>query len=529
MIEMTALRKKIASQRKPGVKRKDKNEVKGNSAVDKYRMLLEQIPILTYVTQLDDFWNYIFVSPQIQDLTGYSQAEMINNPSYLMQKLIHPEDRNRVAQEANSSQATHKAFVSEYRIFHRDDSLRWFHDEAVVIRDESGNPVLWSGVVFDITKRKLAEEALRESEERFRQLAENIHEVFWLSLPEKARMLYVSPTYEEIWGCTCASLYERPASFLDAIHPNDRARVIDRQKDQIRGGYDEQYEIVRPDGSTRWVRDRAFPIKNERGEVYRIAGIAEDITERMKAEKKILAYQKQLRFLASQLSLAEERERRLLATGLHDRIGQNLAITMMKLGALKQFFPCGGLSKALEEIRLVIEETIRSVRSLIFEISPPILYELGLEAALESLTEKFQQEHGIIMEFYDDCKPKPIGNDLRVTLFQATRELLMNIAKHSRATRAKVRIRRLLGFVIVTVKDNGTGCKDNGTGFKRTDGNQGWYKAAGFGLFSIRERLIAIGGHLKIESKPGLGVRITIVAPLKTREDGNENKSSSSR
>jgi PAS domain S-box-containing protein len=131
--------------------------------------------------------------------------------------------------------------------------------------------------------------ALRASEERFRQLAENIREVFWMTNPEKTEMLYISPGYEEIWGRTCESLYAAPMNWVEAIHPEDRQRVLDAAlTQQLRGDYDQEYRIVRPDGSTRWIHDRAFPIRNATGEIYRLVGIAEDITKRKQSENKEL-------------------------------------------------------------------------------------------------------------------------------------------------------------------------------------------------------------------------------------------------
>jgi PAS domain S-box-containing protein len=127
--------------------------------------------------------------------------------------------------------------------------------------------------------------ALRESEQRFRQLAENIHEAFWLTDPVEQTVLYVSPAYEDIWGRTCASVYASPMRWLEAIHPDDRERVRRAaMTTQATGTYDEEFRIVRPDDSIRWIRDRAFPVRNPAGEVYRIAGMAEDITERKRTE-----------------------------------------------------------------------------------------------------------------------------------------------------------------------------------------------------------------------------------------------------
>jgi PAS domain S-box-containing protein len=140
--------------------------------------------------------------------------------------------------------------------------------------------------ITDVTERKQAEQILRESEERFRQLAENIHEVFWLTDPAKREMIYISPGYEQIWGRTCQSLYSSPQDWIEAVHPDDLERVSQAVREkQHSGKYNEEYRIVRPDGSERWIQDRAFPIRNEAGEVYRIAGIAEDITSRKQVEQ----------------------------------------------------------------------------------------------------------------------------------------------------------------------------------------------------------------------------------------------------
>jgi PAS domain S-box-containing protein len=126
---------------------------------------------------------------------------------------------------------------------------------------------------------------LRASEKRFRQLTESIREVFWMTDLTKSQMLYVSPAYEQIWGRPCASLYAAPTSWIDAIHPDDRKRISQRaMTNQASNEYDEEYRILRPDGSIRWIHDRAFPITNDTGAVYRIAGLAEDITERKLAE-----------------------------------------------------------------------------------------------------------------------------------------------------------------------------------------------------------------------------------------------------
>jgi PAS domain S-box-containing protein len=170
------------------------------------------------------------------------------------------------------------------------------HDDGVVhhslvskfpIPGADGRPALVGGMAIDITERKRAEDTLAGSEARFRQLAENINEVFWLADPQTTQILYVSPAYERVWGRPCQGLYERPQSFLDAVHPDDRekARVAALEKHSRGEATDVEYRIVRPDGSVRWVRDRGFPIRDAAGNVYRFAGLAEDVTDKKEAEE----------------------------------------------------------------------------------------------------------------------------------------------------------------------------------------------------------------------------------------------------
>ncbi|MFQ6136847.1 MAG: PAS domain S-box protein [Candidatus Hydrothermarchaeales archaeon] len=156
---------------------------------------------------------------------------------------------------------------------------------------------VYSGSI--ITERKRAKEILRESEERFRQLAENLDDIFWLVDAKKNQMLYISPAYENICGRPCESLYEQPGSWLESVHPEDRESVNAAFERQSRGErqFDEEYRIVRPDGSVHWIWARAFLIKNELGEVYRVAGIAKDITSHKRAEEALRESEKRYRTL----------------------------------------------------------------------------------------------------------------------------------------------------------------------------------------------------------------------------------------
>jgi PAS domain S-box-containing protein len=172
-----------------------------------------------------------------------------------------------------------------------DGTPIWIEGDYICLYDQSGRIVGHFGVQRDISDRTLAQQALQESEERFRQLAENIESVFWMTDPNKQQIIYVSPAYEKIWGRNCAELYDGSKSFLDAIHPEDRSRIVAAMSKPF-GEYDEEYRIIQPDGSIHWIRDRAFPVRDQTGKVYRVTGIAEDISDRKIAEQALQESQK---------------------------------------------------------------------------------------------------------------------------------------------------------------------------------------------------------------------------------------------
>ena len=237
-----------------------------------------------------------------------------------------------------------------------------------------------------------------------------------------------------------------------------------------------------------------------------------EISERRKIEQQLIEYQKQLQSLASELSLAEERLRRRIAIDVHDRIGQNLAISRIKIESLADSISSPKCNKTLNEIRDLMAQTIASTRSLTFELSPPVLYELGFEPAIEWLVRQTRQRHSLSAEFENDDQPKPLDDNIRVLLFQAVRELLVNIVKHASAKKVMVSVRRVNSEIQVEVADDGVGFDTSKLGSSD-------HETDGFGLFSIRERLSYISGRLDIESTPGGGTQVTLAAPI-----GHENK-----
>jgi predicted ATPase/signal transduction histidine kinase len=231
---------------------------------------------------------------------------------------------------------------------------------------------------------------------------------------------------------------------------------------------------------------------------------------RNQAEKELLQYQDQLRSLSSQLLLVEEKERRRMAVALHDNIGHALSSAVMELEKLKNETE-ETLSPRLETIHAIIDESIRATHTLTFELSPPLLYDLGLAAALDWLAEKTTKQYEIPVRFKEQGTFVDIDESTAILLFQSVREVLFNMVKHAKATQATI-------FMKNDGSDLEIAVEDDGKGFDASHPGAHGDAKGGFGLFSIQERLGSQGGYMEIDSIVGQGTRITLVSPL---ESGN--------
>ena len=232
--------------------------------------------------------------------------------------------------------------------------------------------------------------------------------------------------------------------------------------------------------------------------------------------RQIRAYQRQLRRLASELSLAEARERREIASELHDHIGQALAYVSQKVATLQGNAVFSGMEEDFSEILSILNQTIQYTRNLTVAISPPVLYELGLPAAIDWLAERAIHRYGREVLSFQTGTPREIPEDISVFIFKAVQELIANAAKHGEPERVTVRTNWLEDRFEVVVTDDGNGFETETLDGCLADGNC-------FGLFSIRERLSYVGGELTIKSKPGDGTRVSVTTGYSlTAEDKSD-------
>ncbi len=375
----------------------------------------------------------------------------------------------------------------------------------------SGRDVI-QGIWSDITELKRKEEALRDSKEKFRSIFE-LSPCSTVLLDLKGNIQQCNRQFVNYHATKEPAEAQVGRNISEFFPPEEVQHLFDtikktiKEKKTIIGPT--IYTMLKEDGSSFQGEGFSIVMMDVNGKPKGILGLAYDITERQKSEQKLRDYQMQLKSLASELTLAEERERRHIAVELHDQIAQSLVISKIKLDTLRSSAPSRDLVKELEAISDILYKTIQDIQSLTFDLSFPVLYELGFEAAVASwLVEQIQGKYGITSEFEDDKQDKPLDKDVCILLFRNVRELLINVVKHANASKVKVSIRKIDNRIQVSVEDDGVG-------FDVAKVVSSSAKGGGFGFFSIRERLEELGGQIDINSQSGHGTKIKLMAPLK--------------
>ncbi|WP_134213026.1 PAS domain-containing sensor histidine kinase [Pelotomaculum propionicicum] len=399
--------------------------------------------------------------------------------------------------------------------------------KASPLFDHDGNIVGAIESIRDISSLKHLEELTHLTGNELKQALEKLDErelmdriirtspAGILVVNSKMEVVFANTRAEQLLGLNIKSenprVYQKPLWFVTDEKGNpilDEDFVYMQVIISGKQVFDVEQGIQWPDGTRKLLSINGAPLFDRSGRVEGAVLSIEDKTGRKEAEERIINYQSQLRSLAAKLSLAEERERRRIAEGIHDQISQSLAISRLKIGELKRAASIDAVLENLDEIIFLIEDVIMKTRSLTFELSPPILYELGFGAAVEWLAEQLLEKNGLQVFLKNELASAALKEEVRVILFSSVRELFFNIVKHAGAHKVNVSIKNLGMKVRIVVEDDGTGF--NARLFGPMPG-----KPDGYGLFSVKERLEHLGGRMEIISGIGHGTSIVIEAPLK--------------
>ncbi len=376
-----------------------------------------------------------------------------------------------------------------------NESMAWYemHLGPLVRKGRITNILVTAS---DITQRKRAQQELAHNLEKYRALMTAIPDLL-IRISRSGEYIdcFPAPDFEPILP---SDLFMGKL-VTDVLPEQAAARSMSAIRRALRSGLVEEfeYELTTAEGP-RHYEARIVP-----DEAESVLAIVRDVTEHNVAQKDLENYREHLQRLNAQVILTEERERRNLARGLHDQVGQLLAVARGRLASLPKN---DANAKVIREVRRLIGAAIKETRALTFELSSPVLYELGLAAAIESLSEQMPGLEKLSFEFCGDGRTASGAGDIEIVLFRVTRELLMNVIKHAKARRVQVSVRSTDDCYEIVIHDDGVG-------FKTERAEQGFTRKGTFGLFAVKEQLDQIGAELRIESSPGGGTCATIVAP----------------
>lgn len=401
------------------------------------------------------------------------------------------------------------AWCAEFTMIHADGTKIPVEASSVIFRDEKGRRRTCM-IVRDLTGRRRAEEALRCSEARYRGVVEAQTEIISRILAD-GTFTFANEEYCRFFGRSADQLigtrWQPVAVAEDLPVIEEGLRSLSRANPVVVI----ENRVCAGDGQVRWMQFVNHGRFDAQGHLVETLSVGRDVTGRREAENASIAHFAKLRTLAARIEGSVERERRRIAEGLHDHVGQVLALAGMRLGMLKI---APGDREALavrREVRTCIDEAISFTRSLSAELHPPLLRQLGLAPTLRWLASEIERREGIRVTFRAGSPVPHPGEATGAFLFRAAQELSRNAIQHGRARRIDLSLRGGASSVRLRVRDDGVG-------FDVEPGTSA-APSRGFGLFSLAERAEEMGGRLEIRSAPGQGTLAVLVVPLEGRQE----------
>ena len=490
---------------------------------ERFRTLADNMPQLAWIADAGTDGQIHWFNRGWFDYTGTTLEEMQGSG---WKSVHHPDYVERVVQKFEHHVKHCLDWEDSFPLRGKDGQYRWFLSRMKIIRDESGAAVRMFGTNTDITQERHMTNALRESEARVRMATEATAVGMWEWNVLTNRLWWDHQLFK-IYGI--APTPDGVVDYSDwsgAVLPEDLPLNEEILQDIVRrcGTSRRMFRILRrDDGACRHVEAVETARANAQGQTEWVVGTNLDITDRLHTQEQLrqladtlearvmertqelaMSYDR-LRTLALDLTVAEQTERRRLATELHDFLAQLLVVTRMKVAQVLRQDHEPEVRKILQDADQLLHQSLDYTRSLVSELTPQALYERGLGAALHWLAEQMRRQEILNVEMSVEASELPLSETEAVLLFHSIRELLFNVLKHSHTDQAFVSMRYDQHVLSITVSDHGSGFEVSALRHDRSDR---------FGLLSIRERMLALGGSFDLQSEVGKGTVASLYLPV---------------
>jgi PAS domain S-box-containing protein len=490
-------------------------EERARESEQRFRALVETTS--DWVWEVDRDARYTYASPKVRDLLGYEPEDVIGKTPF---DFMPADEAERVAELFGEILQFRRPFSSLENVnLHRDGSRVVLETSGVPVFDSRGDLVGYRGIDRDITGRKRAEETLRESESRFRELADSLPQIV-AEMDQEGNFTFVNQNAFVVTGYTRQDM-EEGLNVLQMVAPEDHARLLENMGKVMRGNTfsSNEYTVVRKDGSRFPAAVYSNPIFSQKNEVG-CRAILMDITDLKRQEQALRESEtmlqntmEQLRHLSHRLLEIQEKERRYLAVELHDEMGQILTALRISLKRAERSMGRESRMIDINESVQMVDGLIERVRNLSIELRPSILDDFGLTAALEWYVNWLSAKTGFKIAFHTEVPEARFSAVLELTSFRITQEALTNAVRHSDANIVQVLLAARDGELHLTVKDDGKGFTTDRAHRKESKGRS-------FGLLGMQERASLAGGRLDIESQPGRGTTVHACFPLPLTREG---------
>ena len=410
---------------------------------------------------------------------------------------LHPDDRERVAKTFADATRNRSDYREEYRVVRTDGTIRWLADSGKFHSPSKSDPPRALGVAVDITERKQAEFALRESEERFRLMSNSAPVLIWMSGTDKLRT-YFNKSWLDFTGRPLSA--ELGNGWMEGVHPEDLPRCLEiytRAFDR-RESFRMEYRLRASDGEFHWILDMGVPRFRLDGIFAGYIGSCVDITERKLAEEALYS-------IGSRLIEAQEEERARIARELHDDFSQRMALLAIELDRLRRDIPDsnGDALDRMDLIRKHASEIGSDIQALSHQLHSAKLDYLGIAVAMKDFCHEFGEKQKLKIDFRSQNLPSPVSPEVALCLYRVLQESLHNAAKHSQVSHFDVQLRGVPGEIQLTIKDAGLGFDVESVSKER-----------GIGLISMRERVKLVNGAFSIASRLNHGTEISVRIPV---------------